>query len=58
MFVLHLLVYFILYSVISKGGRGKEEVIFYLVLGMDEIRTCERYVGMAFCYLWLVYFSS
>jgi hypothetical protein len=52
------LVYFILFSVISKGGRDKEEVIFYLVLSMDEIVTCEREVGMAFRYLSLVYFSS
>ena len=35
-------VYFILSSVISKGGRDKEEVIFYLVLSMDEMVACER----------------
>lgn len=36
------LVYFILCSVILKGGRDKEEDIFYLVLSMDEIVACER----------------
>jgi len=42
------LVYFILCSVISKGGRDKEEVIFYLVLSMDEIVACERHGIMLF----------
>lgn len=36
------LVYFILCSFTSKGGRDKEEVIFYLVISMDEIVACER----------------
>jgi len=36
------LVYFKLCIVISKGGRDKKEVIFYLVLSMDEIVACER----------------
>jgi hypothetical protein len=45
------LVYFILCGVISKGGRNKEGVIFYLVLSMDEVVACESKVGMAFCYL-------
>jgi hypothetical protein len=47
------LVYFILCSVISKGGMDKEEVIFYLVLSMNEIVACERHGIMQF-----VYFSS
>jgi len=42
------LVYFILCSVISKGGRDKEEVIFYLVLSVDEIVACERHGIMLF----------
>lgn len=36
------LVYFILCSVITKGGRDKEQVIFYLVLSMNEIVSYER----------------
>jgi hypothetical protein len=36
------LVYFILCSVISKGGRNKEGVIFYLVRSVDEIVACKR----------------